>query len=92
MTAHNSRNASNSRNVSNNRTANPVWTQSKAEMLAKTVKLVTAGTEANSSRDDRNIQCCRSGSGIQCLYDPLDSGSGIVFFRIQDPKLIFFRA
>jgi hypothetical protein len=56
MTAHNSRNASNSRNVSNNRTANPVWTQSKAEMLAKTVKLVTAGTEANSSRDSRNIK------------------------------------
>jgi hypothetical protein len=25
-------------------------------MLAKTVKLVTAGTEANSSRDSRNIK------------------------------------
>jgi hypothetical protein len=61
-------------------------------MFSKTVKPTTAYREANSSRDDRNIQCCRSGSGIQCLYDPLDSGSGIVFFRIQDPKLIFFRA
>jgi hypothetical protein len=55
MTAHNSRNASNSRNVSNNRTANTVWTQSKAGMLAKTVKPATAWREANSSRDNRNI-------------------------------------
>jgi hypothetical protein len=56
MTDHNSRNASKSRNVSNNSTANPVWTQSKAEMLAKTVKLATAGTEANSCRDSRNMK------------------------------------
>jgi hypothetical protein len=56
MTDHNSRNASNSRNVSNNRTANPVWMRSKAEMLAKTVKLETAGMETNSSRDSRNIK------------------------------------
>ncbi len=55
MTTHNSRNASNSRNDSNNRTANIVWTPSKAEMLAKTVKPATAWREANSSRDNRNI-------------------------------------
>jgi hypothetical protein len=57
MTVHNSRNTSNSRNVSNNRTAgaNTVWTQSKAGMLAKTLKLATAWREANSSRDNRNI-------------------------------------
>jgi hypothetical protein len=27
-------------------------------------------------------QCCGSGSGIRCLFDPLDPGSGIGFFRI----------
>ncbi len=27
-------------------------------------------------------QCCGSGSGIRCLFDP---GSGIGFFRISDP-------
>ncbi len=52
MTAHNSRNASNSRNDSNN---NIVWTPSKAEILAKTVKPTTAWRKANSSRDNRNI-------------------------------------
>jgi hypothetical protein len=38
-------------------------------------------------------QCCRSGSGIRCLFDP---GSGIRrsgfrnrFFRILDPKAVF---
>jgi hypothetical protein len=56
MTAHNSSNASNSRNESNNRTANRVWTPSKAGMLAKTVKPVTAWREANSSRDNGNIK------------------------------------
>jgi hypothetical protein len=54
MAAHNSRNASNSRNVSNNRSANTthaVWAQSKAGMLAKTVKPATAWREANCCRD-----------------------------------------
>ncbi len=46
-------------------------------------------------------QCCGSGSGIRCLYDPWlrDQGSGIGFFRILDPgsripdaKPIFLRA
>ncbi len=55
MTAHNSRTASSSRNVSNNRTTNTGWTQSKAGMLAKTLKPATAWRVANSSRDNRNI-------------------------------------
>jgi hypothetical protein len=42
MTAHNSRNASNRSNESNIRTTNTVWTPSKAGILAKTVKPVTA--------------------------------------------------
>ncbi len=29
-------------------------------------------------------QCCGSGSGIRCLFWPLDPGSGIGFFRIPD--------
>ncbi len=29
-------------------------------------------------------QCCGSGSGIRCLFDPMDLGSGIGFFRIPD--------
>jgi hypothetical protein len=33
-------------------------------------------------------QCCESGSGIWCLW-PMDTGSGIGFFRIPDPKPIF---
>jgi hypothetical protein len=39
-------------------------------------------------------QCCGSGSGIRCLFDPWirDPGSGIGFFRIPDPKPIFLRA
>jgi hypothetical protein len=49
----------------------------------------------------RYRQCCGSGSGIRCLFDPwiLDLGSGIGFFwipdpgsRIPDPKPIFLRA
>jgi hypothetical protein len=37
-------------------------------------------------------QCCGSGSGIRCLFDP-GPGSGIgFFFRIPDPNHIFFRA
>jgi hypothetical protein len=33
------------------------------------------------------IQCCGSGSGIRCLFDPWirDPGSGMGFFRIPDP-------
>jgi hypothetical protein len=36
-------------------------------------------------------QCCGSGSRIRCLFDPWiqDTGSGIGFFRIPDPKPIF---
>jgi hypothetical protein len=36
-------------------------------------------------------QCCGSGSGIRCLFDP-GPGSGIGFFWIPDPNPIFFRA
>jgi hypothetical protein len=42
----------------------------KAGMFAKTVKLTTAWMEANSRRDDRNIQCCGSGSRIWCFFEP----------------------
>jgi hypothetical protein len=33
------------------------------------------------------LQCCGSGSGFRCLFDPCirDPGCGIGFFRIPDP-------
>jgi hypothetical protein len=41
-----------------------------------------------------SMQCCGSGSGIRCLFDPWirDPGSEIGFFRIPDPKSIYLRA
>ncbi len=31
------------------------------------------------------------GSGIRCLFEPLDPGLGIGFFRIPDPQSIFLQ-